>query len=256
MHVMDLFRLTGRRALVTGGSRGLGRAIAQAFAEAGANVIVASRHGNEAGAVAGELAAHGGTRCAGYAVNVTDLAQVESLVGKVLGDFGQVDILVNNAGINIRGPIEELTLESFEVVQAVNVRGPWLLCRALAPHFKARGYGRVINVGSMLSVIGMADRTPYATSKGALLQMTRVLALEWAPHGVTVNTILPGPFATEMNLPILADPTVYQSFVARIPLGRWGELEEIQGIALFLASDASSFVTGAAIAVDGGITAW
>ncbi len=108
----------------------------------------------------------------------------------------------------------------------------------------------------MLSVIGMADRTPYATSKGALLQMTRVLALEWAPFGVTVNIILPGPFATEMNLPILADPDVYQSFVAKIPLGRWGELEEIQGTALFLASDASSFVTGAAIAVDGGITAW
>ena len=168
----------------------------------------------------------------------------------------QVDILVNNAGINIRGPIEELRLESFEVVQAVNVRGPWLLCRALAPHFKARRSGRVINIGSMLSVIGMADRTPYATSKGALLQMTRVLALEWAPFGVTVNIILPGPFATEMNLPILADPDVYQSFVAKIPLGRWGELEEIQGTALFLASDASSFVTGAAIAVDGGITAW
>jgi len=181
---------------------------------------------------------------------------VEALVSNVLGDFGQVDILVNNAGINIRGPIEELTIESFEIVQAVNVRGPWLLCRALAPHFKARGYGRVINVGSMLSVIGMADRTPYATSKGALLQMTRVLALEWAAHGITVNAILPGPFATEMNLPILADPTVYHSFVAKIPLGRWGELEEIQGLALFLASDASSFVTGAAIAVDGGTTAW
>jgi len=256
MSILERFRLDGRVALVTGGTKGLGLSMAQAFAEAGASVIVASRHGEEAGAVAGELAARGGTRCAGYAVNVTDLAQVESLVGKVLGDFGQVDILVNNAGINIRGPIEELTLESFEVVQAVNVRGPWLLCRALAPHFKARGYGRVINVGSMLSVIGMADRTPYATSKGALLQMTRVLALEWAPHGITVNAILPGPFATEMNLPILADPTVYQSFVAKIPLGRWGELEEIQGIALFLASDASSFVTGAAIAVDGGITAW
>ncbi len=256
MSILDRFRLDGRVALITGGTKGLGRSMAQAFVEAGASVIVASRHGDEAGAVAGELAAHGGTRCAGYAVNVTDPAQVEALVSNVLGDFGQVDILVNNAGINIRGPIEELTIESFEIVQAVNVRGPWLLCRALAPHFKARSYGRVINVGSMLSVIGMADRTPYATSKGALLQMTRVLALEWAAHGITVNAILPGPFATEMNLPILADPTVYHSFVAKIPLGRWGELEEIQGLALFLASDASSFVTGAAIAVDGGTTAW
>ena len=126
----------------------------------------------------------------------------------------------------------------------------------LAAHFKARRYGRVINIGSMLSVVGMAERTPYATSKGALLQLTRVLALEWAPYGVTVNAMLPGPFATEMNLPILANPEVYQAFVARIPLGRWGELAEIQGLALFLASDAASFVTGAAVTVDGGYTVW
>ncbi|MFZ1770674.1 MAG: SDR family oxidoreductase, partial [Caldilinea sp.] len=188
--------------------------------------------------------------------DVTDPAQVEGLVARVLAEFGQVDVLVNNAGINLRGPIEALDVESFDVVQAVNVRGPWLMCRALASHFKARRYGRVINIGSMLSVVGMADRTPYATSKGALLQMTRVLALEWAPYGITVNAMLPGPFATEMNLPILDNPEIYQSFVARIPLGRWGELEEIQGLALFLASDASSFVTGAALTVDGGYTVW
>ncbi|MCB0038981.1 MAG: SDR family oxidoreductase, partial [Caldilinea sp.] len=223
MSILDRFRLDGRVALVTGGTKGLGLSMAQAFAEAGASVIVASRHGEEAGAVAGELAARGGTRCAGYAVNVTDLAQVESLVGKVLGDFGQVDILVNNAGINIRGPIEELTLESFEVVQAVNVRGPWLLCRALAPHFKARGYGRVINVGSMLSVIGMADRTPYATSKGALLQMTRVLALEWAPHGVTVNAILPGYATSEMTEPLMGNDKFVAAVKPRIPMRRFGE---------------------------------
>jgi NAD(P)-dependent dehydrogenase (short-subunit alcohol dehydrogenase family) len=181
---------------------------------------------------------------------------VEALVSRVRAAFGKIDIMVNNAGVNIRGPIEELSVESFETVQAINVRGPWLMCRALAPYFKAQRYGRVINIGSMLSVVGMAERTPYATSKGALLQLTRVLALEWAPYSVTVNAMLPGPFATEMNLPILANPELYQSFVARIPLGRWGELEEIQGVALFLASDASSFVTGAAVAVDGGYTVW
>lgn len=256
MSVLDRFRLHHRVALVTGGTKGLGRSMATGFVEAGAQVVVVSRHAEEAAAVAQQLAAHGGTRCAGYAADVTDPAQVEVLVNHVLADFGQVDVLVNNAGINIRGQIEELSVESFETVQAINVRGPWLMCRALAAHFKARRYGRVINIGSMLSVVGMAERTPYATSKGALLQLTRVLALEWAPYGVTVNTMLPGPFATEMNLPILANPAVYQSFIARIPLGRWGELEEIQGLALFLASEASSFVTGASVAVDGGYTVW
>jgi len=256
MSILDRFRLDGRVALVTGGTKGLGRSMATGFVEAGAQVVVVSRHAEEAAAVAQALAAHGGTRCAGCAADVTDPAQVEVLVNRVLADFGQVDVLVNNAGVNIRGPIEELSVESFETVQAINVRGPWLMCRALAAHFKARRYGRVINIGSMLSVVGMAERTPYATSKGALLQLTRVLALEWAPYGVTVNAMLPGPFATEMNLPILANPEVYQAFVARIPLGRWGELAEIQGLALFLASDAASFVTGAAVAVDGGYTVW
>jgi NAD(P)-dependent dehydrogenase (short-subunit alcohol dehydrogenase family) len=120
---------------------------------------------------------------------------------------------------------------------------------------KERRYGRVINVGSTLSVIALADRTPYASSKGAILQMTRALALEWASYGITVNAMLPGPFATEMNLSIMENPEVYRTFIAKIPLGRWGELEEIQGLALFLASDASSFVTGAGIAIDGGWTA-
>lgn len=256
MNVLDRFRLDGRVALVTGGTKGLGRSMATGFVEAGAQVVVVSRHAAEATAVAAELTAHGGARCAGYAADVTDPGQVAALVEQVIREFGQVDVLVNNAGINIRGAIESVSVDDFDLVQAVNVRGPWLVCRALAPHFKARRYGRVINVGSMLSLVGMADRTPYATSKGALLQLTRVLALEWARDGITVNAMLPGPFATEMNLPILQNPDIYQAFVARIPLGRWGELEEIQGLALFLASDASSFVTGAAFAVDGGYTVW
>ncbi|MBW7881421.1 MAG: SDR family oxidoreductase [Caldilineaceae bacterium] len=255
MSVLDRLRLDGRVVLITGGTKGLGRSMAGGFAEAGARVAIVSRHRDEAQAVAAELEAAGSQPCAGYAADVTDAQQVDALVKDVLAEFGQVDVLVNNAGINIRGPIEGLTLDQFEEVYAVNVRGPWLMCRALAPHFKIRRYGRVINLGSILSVIAMADRTPYASSKGALLQMTRVLALEWAPYGITVNAMLPGPFATEMNQSILADPVAYQSFVAKIPLGRWGELEEIQGLALFLASEASSFVTGAAIAIDGGMTA-
>lgn len=254
MGVLERMQLNHRVALVTGGTKGLGRAMAEGLAEAGASVAIISRHAEQAAEVALSITNATGQKAKGYGCDVTVPAQVEALVAQVMEDFGQVDILVNNAGINTRGPIDELTLEQFLEVQHINVTGPWLLCRALAGHFKARRYGRVINIGSTLSIIAIANRTPYATSKGAILQMTRALALEWAPYGITVNCMMPGPFGTEMNTPIKNDPALYESFVAKIPLGRWGELDEIQGLAVFLASDAASFVTGAAITIDGGWT--
>ena len=255
MNILDRFRLDGKVAVVTGGTKGLGKAMAEGLAAAGAQIAVISRHGDEAGAVAAELSAAKGQACRGYACDVTQPDQVDALIPQTLMDFGQIDILINNAGINLRGAIDELSVDEFLQVQALNVTGPWLMCRAVAPHMKERRSGRVINMGSTLSIIALADRTPYATSKGAILQMTRALALEWAPYNITVNAMLPGPFATEMNLPLKQDPDTYAAFVAKIPLGRWGELEEIQGLAVFLASDASSFVTGAGIAIDGGWTA-
>jgi NAD(P)-dependent dehydrogenase (short-subunit alcohol dehydrogenase family) len=256
MGSLDRFRLDGRSAIVTGGTKGLGKAMAEGLAESGAQVALISRHGAEAEAAATEIQEAYGQRCQGYQCDVTDSSQVEATIAQILQDFGQVDILINNAGINLRGAIDQLSLEEFLQVQAINVTGPWLVCRALASHFKERRYGRVINIGSTLSIIGLADRTPYCSSKGAVLQMTKALAMEWAPYGITVNAMLPGPFATELNQSIMDNPEAYKAFIAKIPLGRWGELEEIKGMAIFLASDASSFVTGAGMTVDGGWTTY
>jgi NAD(P)-dependent dehydrogenase (short-subunit alcohol dehydrogenase family) len=255
MGMLERFRMDGKVAVITGGGQGLGRVMAAALAEAGARVVVASRTASQVQAVAAELQAAYGPQCRGYACDVTIPQQVEALIAQVMADFGQIDALINAAGINIRRPIEQLSLDEFRQVQETNVTGVWLMCRAVAPVMKARRYGRVINIGSMLSVVSMPERTPYAASKGAVLQLTRTLALEWAPYAITVNAMLPGPFATQINRPLLDDPEKYQAFVAQIPLGRWGELEEIGGLALFLASDASSFITGAGIAIDGGWTA-
>ena len=255
MSVLDHFKLDGKVAIISGGNRGLGKAIALALAEAGAQVALTSRSVNLAQEAAAEIAAWSGQVCRGYPCDVTNPEQVESLISAVTRDFNQIDILVNNAGINIRGPIEQLSLQEFREVQDTNVTGVWLMCRAAAPHLKASGSGRVINLGSMLSLVSIPERTPYTTSKGAVLQLTRTLALEWAPYNITVNAILPGPFGTEMNQPLLEDPEKYQAFVSQIPLGRWGDLSEIGGVAVFLASPAASFITGTGILVDGGWTA-
>lgn len=254
MTILDRFRLDGRVALVTGGNRGLGYAIAQALAEAGSAVAIASRTAADAETAAAAISQLTGRECRGFACDVTKPDEVQALVDFVIADFGRVDILVNNAGLNVRGAIEDLTLDQFRSVQETNVTGPWLMCRALAAHFKQRQQGRVINLGSALSIISMPDRSPYSTSKGAVLQLTRTLALEWAPFNVTVNCILPGPFHTEMNRTLSETPEVYKLFLEKIPLGRWGNPEELGGLVVFLASDAASFITGAGIAIDGGWT--
>ncbi len=257
MSILDKFRLDERVALVTGGNRGLGREMALALAEAGAAVALTSRDQERADEAAREISesATVSTMVRGYACEVSDYAQTAQVVEQVISDFGGLHIVVNNAGINIRGPIDELAPEEFKQVIDTNLTGVWNMCRAAAGHLKAQRYGRVINVGSTLSIIALPERTPYAASKGAVWQLTKVLALEWAPLGITVNAMLPGPFSTEMNLALEQDPEKYREFIARIPLGRWGDLDEIGGLAVFLASDASSFVTGAGMTVDGGWTA-
>jgi NAD(P)-dependent dehydrogenase (short-subunit alcohol dehydrogenase family) len=253
--VLDLFRLDGRRALVTGGAKGLGREIATALAQAGADVALAGRTLSACEQTAAEIAGATGRRTAAFAADVTRSDEVARLAADVEAGLGPIDILVNNAGVNVRGAAPELAEADWDAVIAVNLKAPFLCSRAFGPGMAARGWGRILNMGSMLSVIALPGRAPYASAKAGLLNLTRVLALEWAGQGVTVNALCPGPFATDMNLPLLNDPEKYQAFVAKIPLGRWGELHEIGGAAVFLCSDAASFVTGSPLFLDGGWTA-
>ena len=254
-HALDLFRLDGRSALVTGGVRGLGRIMAEALAEVGASVCSTSLSSDAAADAAAELAAATGARVVGVAGDVTTADAVDRLARNTADAFGHVDILVNNAGVNIRGNVGDLSEADWDAVLDTNLKGPFLVARAFGPAMCERGWGRVINLSSMLATIALPGRAPYASSKAGVSGLTRVLALEWASAGVTVNAICPGPFGTEMNRQLLNDPEKYQAFVQKLPVGRWGELHEIKGVAVFLASEASSFVTGASIAIDGGWTA-
>jgi NAD(P)-dependent dehydrogenase (short-subunit alcohol dehydrogenase family) len=255
MSVFNQFRLDGRVAIVTGGSKGLGKAMAQALAEAGASVVLCSRHRDECQAALDSIFKV--TGCDGLTVgaDVTKPAQVRRLFDATMKKFGRVDILINNAGCNIRHPIEEFPEEEFRAVVDASVTASWLCCRAVAPIFKKQKRGSCINLGSVMSYAGLPERSAYCIAKTAVLGLTRVMALEWAPFNARCNALCPGPFATELNAPLLKSPAKTRVVVESTALKRWGDLREIQGAALFLASDASSYVTGSSLFVDGGWTA-
>jgi len=249
------FDLTGKVAVVTGGSKGLGHAMAAGLASAGANLLVSSRNLEEGQAVADDLQRDFGIRAIAFAGDVASPDESDAMIQAALEEFGKIDILIANAGINRRGPIDGLSIDEFREVMDINVYGVWLSCRSVIPHMKKAGYGRIILMGSTLGVVGLADRTPYASSKGAVVQMARTLGLELAQFGITCNAICPGPFLTPMNIPIKDNEQTKKFIVGAVALERWGEMEEIQGPAIFLASDASSYVTGSLVTVDGGWTA-
>jgi NAD(P)-dependent dehydrogenase (short-subunit alcohol dehydrogenase family) len=247
-------KLKDKVALITGASKGLGKAMALALGGAGARLVLASRNVEQLNSVAKEARALGADAEVLQA-DVTDEAQVSGLEKAVTGKFGKIQILINNAGINIRKSITEFTLAEWRHVMDTNLTSVFLMCRAFVPHMRGQGYGRILNLTSIMSHVAIAGRTAYCASKTGLLGFTKALALELVSEKITVNGISPGPFATELNKPILDNPELNQQFIARIPAGRWGKAEEVGQLALYLCTEEAGFITGTDILIDGGWTA-
>jgi NAD(P)-dependent dehydrogenase (short-subunit alcohol dehydrogenase family) len=252
---LELFKLHGKTAWITGGAKGLGLQMANALASVGANVIITSRHGDESSDAAKSIAHKHGVTTIALQADVTRETEVAAVIRDAEEELGGIDILVNNAGINIRKPTIEMSLAEWEKVMDINLTGPFICAKAVAPGMIRKNWGRIIHMSSMLGQVGLAARPPYTASKGGLILLAKTQALEFAKNGITVNAICPGPFGTEMNKPLLENPEAYAAFVSKIPMGRWGEMHELDGLIIFLASPASSYITGTSITIDGGWTA-
>jgi NAD(P)-dependent dehydrogenase (short-subunit alcohol dehydrogenase family) len=244
-------KLHGRTAVITGASKGIGKAMALAMAAEGARIALVSRDKKLLDGVAAEIGAAGGQAYA-FPTDVTKEDQVRQVEHDIVSQFGKVNILVNNAGINVRKPVTDFTLEEWHRVMDTNVTAAFLMCRSFVPHMTGQGYGRILNMTSTMSWVSLPGRAAYSASKAALLGITRTLALELAQEGITANGISAGPIGTEMNRPLMENPELNAAFLANVPLARWGKVEEVGQLALYLCSEYAGFITGTDILIDGG----
>lgn len=248
-----LFDLTGRVSIVTGGNGGIGLGMARGLAQAGATIVVVGRNAEKNANAVRELHSLGSAQACAIAADVTQAAACKRMVAEVMQRFGRLDTLVNNAGINIRRAPQDYSLEEWQQIIATNLSSAFVCCQAVYPAMQKSGGGKIINIGSMTSIFGASFAAPYGASKGGIVQMGRSLATAWAKDNIQVNSILPGWIDTELTRRGRKDvPDLHDRVIARTPAGRWGEPGDFAGIAVFLASSASDFITGTAIPVDGG----
>lgn len=252
--VNQLFNLQGKTALITGGSSGLGEQIALALGQAGAEVAIAARREVPLHEASARMSSQG-IRVSTFVANLSNLEEAKSLSDLVIKKVGKVDILVNAAGINLREPFEEVSAQSWQEQLNVQLAAPFFMTQALAPQMKVRNWGRIINIASLQSYRAFANSAPYGAAKGGVLQLTRAIAQEWSKYGITCNAIGPGFFPTALTAPVFNDPELVKMHSQKTAIGRNGELHDINGLAIFLASDASAYITGQTIMLDGGYTA-
>ncbi|MGI9524173.1 MAG: glucose 1-dehydrogenase [Hyphomicrobiaceae bacterium] len=251
---LDTFKLDGRQALITGSSAGIGLALAKGLAEAGARIVLNGRSADKVSAAAAPL------RAAGHSIHempfdVTEPDAVDAAISEVEQNIGPIDILINNAGIQRRAPLEDFPTQTWRELMNTNVDSVFYVARAVVGHMIPRRHGSIINICSVQSELGRPTIAPYTASKGAVKMLTKGMAIDWGPHGIRVNGLGPGYFATELNAALVADKSFSHWLADRTPLGRWGNVDELVGAAVFLSSDAASFVTGHVLYVDGGVTA-
>jgi 2-dehydro-3-deoxy-D-gluconate 5-dehydrogenase len=252
---VNLFDLTGKVAIVTGGNGGIGLGMAQGLAQAGARIAVVGRNAEKSALAAQQLADEAKVETLVVTADLGQADQIERVAAEVLDRFGRIDILFNNAGINIRKPPQELTLDDWRTVLDVNLTSAFVLSKAVYPAMKRAGGGKIINIGSMTSIFGSSFAAAYATSKGGIVQLTKSMALAWAPDHIQVNAILPGWFDTELTEKARQEiPGLHERVLARIAHGRWAKPADMAGTAVWLASPASDYVTGIVVPVDGGYT--